>query len=47
VGTLIRNGGQWVVRFASSTDDRMVMEIVERLSGLMEEIENEREDAKA
>jgi ParB family transcriptional regulator, chromosome partitioning protein len=47
VGTLIRNGGQWVVRFAASTDDRMVMAIAERLSGLMEEIENEREDAKA
>jgi hypothetical protein len=47
VGTLIRNGGQWVVRFAASTDDRMVMAIAERLSGLMEEIEIENEDAKA
>src|SRR5689334_23294110 len=35
VGTLIRNGGQWVVRFASTTEDRMVLAIAERLSGLM------------
>jgi ParB family chromosome partitioning protein len=46
VGTLIRNGGQWVVRFAATTDDRMVMAIAERLSTLMEQIEQER-DAKA
>jgi ParB family chromosome partitioning protein len=47
VGTLIRNGGQWVVRFTSTTDDRMVMAIVERISDLMEEIENERRDGRA
>jgi ParB family chromosome partitioning protein len=46
VGTLIRNGGQWVVRFAASTDDRMVMAIAERLSALMEQIEQERGDGK-
>jgi ParB family transcriptional regulator, chromosome partitioning protein len=46
VGTLIRNGGQWVVRFAATTDDRMVMAIAERLSLLMEQIEQER-DGKA
>jgi ParB family transcriptional regulator, chromosome partitioning protein len=45
VGTLIRNGGQWVVRFAATTDDRMVMAIAERLSTLIEQIEQER-DAK-
>jgi ParB family transcriptional regulator, chromosome partitioning protein len=47
VGTLIRNGGQWVVRFASTTDDRMVLAIAERLSGLMEQIENEHREEKA
>jgi ParB family transcriptional regulator, chromosome partitioning protein len=30
VGTLIRNGGQWVVRFSSTTDDRLVLAIAER-----------------
>jgi ParB family chromosome partitioning protein len=43
VGTLIRNGGQWVVRFAATTDDRMVLAIAERLSVLMEQIEQDRE----
>jgi ParB family transcriptional regulator, chromosome partitioning protein len=47
VGTLIRNGGQWVVRFAANTDDRMVLAIAERLSELMEQIESERRDGKA
>jgi ParB family chromosome partitioning protein len=47
VGTLIRNGGQWVVRFASTTDDRMVIAIAERLSGLMEQIEIEQREGKA
>jgi ParB family transcriptional regulator, chromosome partitioning protein len=47
VGTLIRNGGQWVVRFASTTDDRMVLAIAERLSGLMEQIETEQREGKA
>jgi ParB family transcriptional regulator, chromosome partitioning protein len=47
VGTLIRNGGQWVVRFASTTDDRMVIAIAERLSGLMEQIESEQREGKA
>ncbi|HME73647.1 MAG TPA: ParB/RepB/Spo0J family partition protein [Myxococcota bacterium] len=46
VGTLIRNGGQWVVRFASTTDDRMVLAIAERISDLMEQIENERRDGR-
>ena len=46
VGTLIRNGGQWVVRFAATTDDRMVLAIAERISDLMEQIENERHDGK-
>ena len=47
VGTLIRNGGQWVVRFASTTDERMVLAIAERLSALMEEIESERREENA
>jgi ParB family chromosome partitioning protein len=47
VGTLIRNGGQWVVRFASTTDDRMVLAIADRISSLMEQIEDERRDGKA
>ena len=47
VGTLIRNGGQWVVRFASTTDDQMVLAIAERLSGLMEQIETEQRERKA
>ena len=34
IGTLIRNGGQWVVRFASTTDERLVLAIAERLSDL-------------
>jgi len=42
VGTLLRNGGQWVVRFAATTDERMVMAIAERLSGLMDQIEKDR-----
>jgi ParB family chromosome partitioning protein len=46
VGTLIRNGGQWVVRFASTTDDQMVIAIAERLSGLMEQIEIEQREGK-
>jgi ParB family chromosome partitioning protein len=46
VGTLIRNGGQWVVRFASTTDDGMVLAIADRLSSLMEQIENEQRDGK-
>jgi len=46
VGTLIRNGGQWVVRFASTTDDRMVLAIAERMPDLMEQIENERRDGR-
>lgn len=47
VGTLIRNGGQWVVRFASATDDRMVLAIAERLSDLIEQIETEHREGKA
>lgn len=47
VGTLIRNGGQWVVRFASTTDERLVLAIAERLSDLMEQIEHERSKEKA
>jgi ParB family transcriptional regulator, chromosome partitioning protein len=46
VGTLIRNGGQWVIRFASTTDDRVVLAIAERISELMEQIENEQRDGK-
>jgi ParB family transcriptional regulator, chromosome partitioning protein len=44
VGTLIRNGGQWVIRFASATDDQMVLAIADRLSGLIEQIETERRE---
>jgi ParB family chromosome partitioning protein len=47
VGTLIRNGGQWVVRFASTIDDAMVLAIADRLSSLMEQIENGQRDGKA
>lgn len=47
VGTLIRNGGQWVVRFASTTDDRIVLAIAERLSGLIEQIETEHREGNA
>jgi len=47
VGTLIRNGGQWVVRFSSTTDDRLVLAIAERLSGLIEQIETEYRDGRA
>jgi ParB family chromosome partitioning protein len=46
VGTLIRNGGQWVVRFSATTDDQMVLAIAERISSLMEQIENERREGK-
>ena len=47
VGTLLRNGGQWVVRFAATTDERMVMAIAERISGLMDQIEKDRGSGEA
>jgi ParB family chromosome partitioning protein len=43
--TLLRNGGQWVVRFAAATDDRLVWAIAERLPGLMEDIEAQAPEA--
>lgn len=46
VGTLLRNGGQWVVRFAATTDEQMVMAIAERISGLMDQIEKDREEGE-
>lgn len=40
--TLLRHSGQWVVRFAAATDERLVFAITERLPELMEDIEGSR-----
>ncbi len=41
VGTLTRNGGQWVFRFATSVEERVVQALADRMSDLIEEVEKE------
>jgi ParB family transcriptional regulator, chromosome partitioning protein len=38
VGTLTRNGGQWVFRFATSMRDEVVQALVDRIGGLVAEV---------
>ena len=42
VGTLTRNGGQWVFRFATSMTDDVVHAVADRLSSLVGELEESR-----
>jgi len=39
IGTLTRNGGQWVFRFATSLADETVQDLADRLPELLQEIE--------
>ncbi len=40
VGTLTRNGGQWVFRFATSVSEEVVQALADRIGDLVEEVEN-------
>jgi len=39
VGTLTRNGGQWVFRFATSLEDRVVQALADRIGTLVADVE--------
>lgn len=39
IGTLTRNGGQWVFRFASSVDDKVVQAVADRIGAIAAEVE--------
>lgn len=39
VGTLTRNGGQWVFRFATSVSEEVVQALADRIGGLVAELE--------
>jgi ParB family chromosome partitioning protein len=41
VGTLTRNGGQWVFRFATTIGEDMIQALADRIGDLMAEIEAE------
>jgi ParB family chromosome partitioning protein len=41
VGTLTRNGGQWVFRFATSLEDSIVQTLAERIGDLVAEVEGQ------
>ena len=39
VGTLTRNGGQWVFRFATTIDEEVVQALADRIGDLVAEVE--------